>query len=94
MVSVDNIRKQVEGAASDAGATARDELEALKKQLEHFLNTHVVPPISDAASSAVSNARELADQQKKTVALNVGAKPFLSVALSSSVGIVLGRACR
>lgn len=58
-MSAEKIKKQAQAAVDDASTTARDELEALKNQLEHFLSAHVVPPLSDAANSAVSNAREI-----------------------------------
>ncbi|NHN89300.1 hypothetical protein [Acetobacter conturbans] len=93
-MSADKIKNQAAAAAEDAATSARDELEVLKKQLEHFLNAHVVPPLSGAANTAVSNAREIAEHQKKTVATNVSAKPFLSIAASFAVGFVLGRLSR
>ena len=93
-MSADKIKKQAATAVDEASTTARDELEALKSQLEHFLNAHVVPPISDAANAAVSNARAIAEHQKTTVATSVSAKPFLSIAISFVAGFVLGRLSR
>ena len=93
-MSAEKIKKQAQAAVEDASTTARDELEALKNQLEHFLSAHVVPPLSDAANTAVSNAREIAEHQKANVATNVSAKPFLSIAISFVVGFVVGRLSR
>lgn len=93
-MSAEKIKNQAQAAVDDAASSARDELHAIKSQLEHFLNAHVVPPLSDAANSAVSNAKEIAEHQKKNVATNVSAKPFLSIALSFVTGFVLGRLSR
>lgn len=93
-MSVEKIRQAAEHTASEATSTARDELESLKSQLEQFLTTHVAPALSEAAHSAVSNARDIAEHQKKSVETSVSAKPLLSIAISGLVGFVLGRLSR
>ncbi|NHN84414.1 DUF883 family protein [Acetobacter musti] len=93
-MSAEKIKKNAEATASEAATTAREELESLKSHLEQFLNHHVVPTLSDAANSAVTNARDIAEHQKKSVETKVSAKPLLSIGISAVVGFVLGRMSR
>lgn len=89
-MNADTMKKNAQQAADATAASAREELEALKKQLEQFLNHHVVPSLSEAASSA----HDVAERQKKNVGTQVCTRPLMSIGISAIVGFVLGRLSR
>ncbi|MBO1359299.1 MULTISPECIES: DUF883 family protein [Acetobacter] len=93
-MSAEKIRKDAESALEAAASSARDDLETVKAQLEQFVQQHILPKLSDAATSAAANVKDIAQTQKKSVATQVSTQPLLSIGISAVVGFVLGRLSR
>ncbi|GAB3591479.1 MULTISPECIES: hypothetical protein [Acetobacter] len=94
--------KDIKAAGAVAADAARDEIDALKAQLEKLIGQHVAPVLGKASEQAgvlteqaVANARELADHARNDLAKQTrGQTSWVSIAFAGVVGFILGRLSR
>ncbi len=75
----------------------RDELRALRKQMDQLMEDRLNPAISDAAhraGEAAQRARAYTGEKADVVADRVRDMPLVSVAVAAIVGFLFGRITR
>ena len=73
---------------------ARDELRALRDQVNQLMEDRVSPVFSDAgkrASDAAQRARGYAEDQADLVADRVRDQPLIAIGVAAAVGFLFGR---
>lgn len=75
----------------------REQLLALRSQIESLLNDRVTPAIADVAEkagNAVYSARDYTSSTADSVSTRVRGRPLIAIAISGAVGYLLGRIAR
>ena len=74
--------------------TARDELRALRDQVNDLMQDRVSPAFNDAskrATNAAHRARDYAEDQADRVSGNVRDQPLIAIGVAAAVGFLFGR---
>ncbi len=73
---------------------ARDELRALREQVNQLMEDRVTPVLSDAksrAQEAASRARAYTEDQAEVVSDRVRDQPLIAIGVAAAVGFLFGR---
>ena len=95
-----DVTSKVQQTADKVQQTADDtkeQLLALRAQIESLLNDRVTPALADAAEkagNAVYTARDVTSSTADNVSKRVRGRPLIAVAISGSIGYLLGRIAR
>jgi ElaB/YqjD/DUF883 family membrane-anchored ribosome-binding protein len=74
--------------------TARDEIRALRDQVNALMDDRVSPAFNDAskrAAEAASRARGYAEDQAEYVSGRVRDQPLIAIGVAAAVGFLFGR---
>jgi ElaB/YqjD/DUF883 family membrane-anchored ribosome-binding protein len=74
--------------------TARDEIRALRDQVNALMDDRVSPAFNDAskrATEAAHRARGYAEDQAEMVSDRVRDQPLIAIAVAAAVGFLFGR---
>ncbi len=87
----------VSDKAKDVAQDTQEQLQSLRAMVEQLLNERVTPAIAGAAEkaeTAVTNARDMTNNQVANVSDKVRHQPLVAIAISTVVGYLLGRISR
>ncbi len=76
---------------------SKEQLLALRAQIESLLNDRVTPAIADAAEkagNAVYTARDVTSSTADNVSTRVRGRPLIAIAISGAIGYLVGRIAR
>lgn len=87
-------RESVKQTAEKAAETTQEQIDTLRRQVEHLVSTYVTPALLDAAKktdSAVAGARKLTDHEIENVSTHVKSRPIAAILFSAVIGFIAGR---
>lgn len=86
------LQQDMKGLAGDVGAAADERLTGALRAVE-VLAAQALQLAQDAATDAVDNAEQWADDRLDTVRSAIRSRPLYALALSMGAGAIIGAAC-
>ncbi len=83
--------------ASDAGASAQEQIRELRAQVDSLMRERVAPAMSGVAGraqEAARQARDMAQDQTEALSSRVREMPIASVLIAAAAGYLIGRLSR